>query len=261
MKFRKYGVSPITVVLVHGGPGAPGEMKPIAEELANEFGLLEPLQTENSVQRQIEELKKVIEKNASYPVYLIGWSWGAWLSYLLTAQFPKLIKKLILVSSGPFEASYADQIMKTRLERLSIQEKNRVKEIISLLQDEKANDEVFKEFGSLMDKADSFHPIPHEEKDDLDMSEFGSNIYERVWPEAAEMRKSGKLIEEGKKITCPVVAIQGDYDSHPSEGVNKPLSKVLKDFRFILLKNCGHHPWYEMDAKDNFYEIIRKELR
>jgi len=254
--FRIYGSPPFSVVVVHGGPGAPGEMKPVAEELSKNFGVIEPLQTANSVEGQIEELKKVIEENATIPVYLIGWSWGAWLSYLLAARYPNLVKKLILVSSGPFEASYAQKIMKTRLERLSEQEQIRVEEIIQLLQSGKADDVIFNEFGGLMDKADSYNPIPHKDDRDIEKSEAQSEIYEKVWAEADELRKNGKLLEYGKTITCPVVAIQGDYDPHPSEGVEKPLSKILKDFRFYPLEHCGHHPWFEKEAKSKFYEIL-----
>ena len=75
------------------------------------------------------------------------------------------------------------------------------------------------------------------------------------------MRKSGQLLEEGRKIICPVVAIHGDYDPHPATGVKEPLEKVIKDFRFILLKNCGHHPWYEKEARDNFYQILQQETQ
>jgi pimeloyl-ACP methyl ester carboxylesterase len=57
-----------------------------------------------------------------------------------------------------------------------------------------------------------------------------------------------------------VVAIHGDYDPHPFEGVQQPLSLVISDFRFILLKNCGHYPWIERDAKKRFYEILHEEL-
>jgi len=58
-----------------------------------------------------------------------------------------------------------------------------------------------------------------------------------------------------------VVAIHGDYDPHPPEGVKRPLAKVLRDFQFILLKNCGHLPWIEREAKGEFYEILKEELR
>jgi pimeloyl-ACP methyl ester carboxylesterase len=81
-----------------------------------------------------------------------------------------------------------------------------------------------------------------------------------VWKEAKELRYSGKLLELGKKIQCPVVAIHGDYDPHPIEGIKDPLTRVLKDFRFILLKNCGHLPWLEKKARDNFFDILLDEL-
>ena len=83
---RKYGKAPFSVVVVHGGPGAPGEMAPIARHLSKKQGVLEPLQASNSVDGQIFELKTIIEKNAQMPIVLIGWSWGAWLSFMLAAK-------------------------------------------------------------------------------------------------------------------------------------------------------------------------------
>jgi pimeloyl-ACP methyl ester carboxylesterase len=58
-----------------------------------------------------------------------------------------------------------------------------------------------------------------------------------------------------------VVAIHGDYDPHPAEGVQGPLSAILRRFRLILLKNCGHKPWIERQARDEFYRVLKEELR
>ena len=63
-----------------------------------------------------------------------------------------------------------------------------------------------------------------------------------------------------KRIQCPVVAIHGDHDPHPAEGVREPLHRVLKSFRFILLEDCGHKPWIEKRAKDKFFSILREVL-
>lgn len=49
------------------------------------------------------------------------------------------------------------------------------------------------------------------------------------------------------------VVIHGDYDPHPFEGVQGPLSPILKEFRFFLLKNCGHYPWLEREARERFF--------
>jgi pimeloyl-ACP methyl ester carboxylesterase len=57
-----------------------------------------------------------------------------------------------------------------------------------------------------------------------------------------------------------VVAIHGDYDPHPADGINIPLSNALPDFRFVLLEHCGHYPWIEWQAQVKFYEILVEEL-
>jgi len=57
---RKYGDAPYNVVVIHGGPGAPGEMLPVAEKLSSDYGILEPFQTKNSIEGQVNELKFIL---------------------------------------------------------------------------------------------------------------------------------------------------------------------------------------------------------
>ena len=255
---RTYGNSPYAVAVIHGGPGAPGEMAPVAKALSIDVGVLEPLQTQDSVDGQVKELTDVLEKNGELPLTLIGYSWGAWLGFILTARYPSLVRKLILVSSGPFEEQYATQIMETRLGRLSPEEREQVSRIMKLLQSGERNREVTKEFGSLMDKADSFSPVQQEIDDER--FEFQENIYQLIWTEASSLRKSGALLKFAESISCPVVAIHGEYDPHPAQGVAEPLSRTLHNFRFILLQRCGHTPWKEKEARDVFYATLRQEL-
>ncbi len=251
---RRYGKSPYEVVVVHGGPGAPGSVKPIAEFLSSFCGVLEPFQTKQNIKGQIEELKNVMANNANNAVTLIGWSWGAWLAYLVAARYPKLVKKLVLISSGPFEEEYAKRITETRISRLGFEDKMKAKQLLHNLKAKKNNDVEFGEYGTLMEKADSYDV----ETDHTHIKHiFQLNIYEHIWHEAAGLRKSGKLLREGNNIICPVIAIHGDYDPHPIEGVRVPLSKILKNFQFILLKNCGHTPWKERQAKAKFYTVLK----
>jgi pimeloyl-ACP methyl ester carboxylesterase len=246
------------VAVIHGGPGACGEMAPVARELAYRWGVLEPLQTAISLEGLIKELKTVLEKNGDIPATLIGFSWGAWLSFIFAAKYPSLVKKLILVGSCPYREKYATRILQTRLNRLSLKDRTEAKSIIEILDDPAVKDKntVFARFGALLSKADTYDPIVHKSE----LIDCSYDIYQSAWKDAAELRRSGGLLKLGKHIKCPVVAIHGDYDSHPAEGVRKPLSATLKNFRFILLKNCGHHPWIERTAKDRFYEILKEEL-
>ena len=258
---RKYGKTPYKIAVIHGGPGAGGEMAPVARELASGWGVLEPLQTSASLEGQIEELKTVLEKNGDLPITLVGFSWGAWLGFIFVANYPALVKKLILIGSGGYEEKYAARIRETRLNRLSEEERTEAKSIREVLNNPAAEDKntAFARFGALFSKADAYDPITCE-SDESEVIDCQVDIFQSVWKEAAELRRSGKLLELGKHIKCPVVAIHGDYDPHPAEGVQKPLSAILKSFQFILLKNCGHKPWIERQAKERFYEILKVEL-
>lgn len=255
---RKYGSEPFKVAVIHGGPGAPGEMAPVARELSSTWGVLEPLQTAATLEGQVRELKDVLERNGALPTTLIGHSWGAWLSFISAASYPSLVKKLILIGSGPFEEKYVASIEATRLSRLSEEERVETLSLIETLDDSTIKDKnkLMARFGELMSKADSYDPLPH----DSEGLEFQYDINKSVWEGAKELRSSGKLLELGNRIQCPVIAIHGDYDPHPSEGVKVPLSATLKDFRFILLEKCGHYPWFERSARDKFYDILKNEV-
>ena len=253
---RKYGDAPFKIAVIHGGPGAPGSMAPVARALSVNRGVLEPLQTANSLEGQVQELQTTLEEHSDLPVTLIGSSWGAMLSFIFSARYPKLVKKLILVGSGSFEEGYAANIMDTRLNRLSEDERNETLTLMERINSPGAEDALLARLGELCGKADDYNPIPH----DSEVLECQRDIHIRVWGDAQKLRASGDLLELGKQIQCPVIAIHGDYDSHPADGVQIPLTSVLSDFRFILLERCGHSPWIEKEAKDYFYEILEDEL-
>jgi pimeloyl-ACP methyl ester carboxylesterase len=253
---RKYGHKPFRVAVIHGGPGASGEMAPVARELCSNMGILEPLQTKGTVDGQVEELKSTLDNNGNHPLMLIGFSWGAWLSYIFAAHYPLLIKRLVLIGSAPFEEKYAVGIMETRLSRLGEEEKKEVVSLSVALNSNTFDDNAFGRFVKLMDKADFYDPLPH----DREVLAFNPDVYKCVWEQASELRATGELLKLGERVQCPVVAIHGDYDPHPAEGVKAPLSHVIKDFRFVLLKKCGHRPWLERNAKDRFYSILRSEI-
>ncbi|MCP4218359.1 MAG: alpha/beta hydrolase, partial [bacterium] len=145
-----------------------------------------------------------------------------------------------------------------RLSRLNEKERTEVQTLMKLFGAPSEGDEnkIMARLGQLMDRADSYDPLPDENWN----QEIRSDIYQGVWPIAAELRRSGKLLEMGNKIQCPVTAIHGDYDPHMYKGVEEPLSRILTDFHFYLLDRCGHSPWQERQAHKRFYEILKREI-
>jgi pimeloyl-ACP methyl ester carboxylesterase len=258
---RKYGRPPFNIAVIHGGPGAGGEMAPVAKEIAVGRGVLEPLQTADTLEGQVDELKRILEEHGDLPAVVIGYSWGAWLSYILAARYPALVKKLILVASGPFEEKYAAGILPERLRRLDRDERTEVESLMGILSKPGAAAEAatLTRFGALLSRADTYDPVDLE-GGERDQVECHARIFQNVWPEADRMRRSGELLALGRHIKCPVVAIHGDYDPHPAQGVAEPLSGVIGDFRMIRLEYCGHTPWKEKRARERFYAVLNQEL-
>jgi pimeloyl-ACP methyl ester carboxylesterase len=236
-------------------------MAPVARELARDRGIVEPLQTATSLEGQVEELRLTLESSTAPPVVLLGFSWGAWLSYIVAARYPTLIRKLLLVASGPFDERYVARLRETRLQRLREQDRAEWHAISTALRDPAAADKdaLLARLGALALLTDTYDPLVTETEAAETITPSGE-LFQRVWPAAAEWRRNGTLLALGTHIRCPVVALHGDYDPHPAAGVQQPLSALLRDFRFVLLKHCGHTPWRERQARSSFYQAIRREL-
>lgn len=253
--FRKHGEAPFDVAVLHGGPGASGAMEPVAKKLSSERGVLEPFQRAETIEEQVDELRDILIQQCKPPLKLVGHSWGAWLSYILAAIHSDMVEKIIMVGSPPFSEKYAADITETRLKRLNGAERSELEALLRRLENDPHD--MYKEslarVKKLTRKADSYEPLP---TDEPPRNEIDPEMYRRIWSEAVEVRRSSELVELGEYIESPVVAIHGNYDPHPAEGVKGPLSGVLKDFKFILLEECGHSPWIERKAKAKFYAIL-----
>lgn len=258
---RKYGLPPYKTAVVHGGPGAQGGMAEVARRLSSSAGILEPIQTECSVEGEINELHGIIMAAGEPPVILIGHSWGAWLSILTAARYPDAISRVILVASAPFEDQYAASIQKRRIERLSAEEQAEFNLIMRKLSlPGTAEDQgLSQRLHGLLLKCDCYE-IGEKASFYGNGIRVDSRVFNGVWSKAAELRSNGSLLKTAAQLRCPVLAIHGDHDPHPAEGVEIPLGRVIQDFRFILLERCGHYPWLEKYASEKFYEILRSEI-
>ena len=188
---RIWGSPPYTIAVIHGGPGAAGDMAAVAREISRSRGVIEPFQTERTVTGQVAELKKVLADRGDLPVILIGHSWGAILSFIVTAKNPGLVKKLILVSSGAFDDTSAAGITDTRLKRLSQKDRDVLKTLATKLNDPKNRDKnrIFAEFGKVIDTADAWDPLLHA----IERDEYRYDIYENFWKQAQECGLAGAL--------------------------------------------------------------------
>src|SRR5579859_1132908 len=259
MHTRAHGQRPYRVVVVHGGPGAAGDLFAIARRLATRRGVLEPMQTAASGGEQVSELTTQIERQTAPPVTLIGHSWGAWLAALVAADHPDLVRKLILVGSGAFEAKYVPMLRARRMERLTSAEQLEFQSLAQRLNQAEPPSGGLTRLGELAARTDVADPVEVETAPYVTPMD-GQSIYASVWPEAAAMRRDGQLLHAVCRVACPVVAIHGDYDPTPVEGVREPLERCGIQFRMVVLARCGHEPWRERHAAEAFYALLEDEL-
>jgi hypothetical protein len=73
------------------------------------------------------------------------------------------------------------------------------------------------------------------------------------------MQKIGRLFNKVDSVE-PIDINSRDLDPHPAEGVRGPLAGILTDFRFVLLDRCGHTPWRERNAREEFFLALHAEL-
>src|SRR5258708_320675 len=117
IQVRRYGSSGPTLVVLHGGPGAPGSAAGLAQALGEHFQVLEPLQRRSgrvalTVAQHVEDLWAI----APPPVAVVGWSWGAMLGLSFAARYPERVSALVLVGCGTYDSA-TRAIFKQSLDR------------------------------------------------------------------------------------------------------------------------------------------------
>lgn len=260
---RTHGNAPYRAAVIHGGPGAPGSAAGLARGLADHLGVLEPFQSARSIAAAVAELDGQLAGFGDGPFVLIGHSWGAWLAGLYAAGHSDRVKQLILVGGGPLETKYVPEIERRRLSRFSGPEARRYREILAALASDRADggqkDRLIAELGELCEKSDGVQPLP-EAAGATVQPPFDGDMYAKLFSEAAELRRNGKLLDAFAAVSCPVCVIHGEADPHPAAGVVEPLRARGVAFSSFTLPRCGHTPWREAAARDAFFAILRREI-
>ena len=163
---------------------------------------------------------------------------------------------MILVSCPPFIECSAARLRTRRLARLNDAETAEYIAAAAALGRPATpdSDRLLERLGRLAAKADAYAPI--DEVDETGDVRVSGEIYHAVWNEASEMRRSGELLRRAGMVRCPVLAIHGEADSSPAAGVAEPLSGAIEEFRVIVLERCGHTPWLERYAQEEFYRAL-----
>lgn len=256
---RAYGTAGPTVVVLHGGPGAPGEMAPVARELANSFRVLEPLQRGSggeplTVAIHVQDLREVIlEHCGAERPSLVGYSWGAMLALAYAAEHPTSADPIVLAGCGTFDPVSRSRMQKIINERMTPELRDSLRRLESEISDP---DQRFRAVGKLIDSVYSVDPIPREESEEA----ADARGFEETWNDMLRLQREGIYPAKFAAIRSPVLMLHGSFDPHPGKMIRDSLLPYLPQLEYVELPHCGHTPWRERVARDEFFAMLRSWL-
>jgi pimeloyl-ACP methyl ester carboxylesterase len=261
MDVREHGQHGPTVIAVHGGPGAAGNMKPIGQALADAFFVLEPFQrtgTESdhplTVAQHVEDLHELIARRcAGSAPALVGHSWGAMLILAFAAAHPEHAGPLVLVGCGTFDTASRHTYKRILAERLGADIDRRIN---ALADDHPDPGERLAAAGRLIDPACNLDPVDDGPR--YDQCDMQTN--RDTWRDMLRCQDRGIYPAAFARIDSPVLMLHGDYDPHPGPMIRDHLKPYLPDLEYVELPHCGHDPWRERHAHQAFFTALRRWL-
>lgn len=261
MDARVYGNMPYKVAVVHTGPGQAGSAAGLARGLAKRYGVIELLQSKDSLEAQIEEIREQLLKYTNDGVVLIGHGYGGWLAALFAAKYTRMVKKLVVIGAFPLDMRYFYEIDENRSLCYSDEQMSEYIRVMKHLytKKQKEKQETFINYINLCKFSDDYQPCITE-NDTKDIVSIDANLHQLVYTQALQKIKDGDILNSFRHLKCPITIIHGQYDPHPVAGVLEPLLKNHIKHRFIMIDNSGHTPWRERLGYEDFYHAIFFEI-
>jgi pimeloyl-ACP methyl ester carboxylesterase len=224
----EHGTMGPCVIVVHGGPGAPGDATPLAAELGLSFRVLEPWQRGSgdeplTVARHVEDLHEVVLGCGAERPAIVGHSWGAMLALAYAAAHPCSAGPLVLVGCGTYDLASRAVLGKRRRERGT--------------------------GDYALDEAVCRPEV-----------EFDFRAHQETWDDELRLQAEGVHPGSFSAIRSDVLMVHGDVDPHPGLMVRDSLRPYVPQLEYRELARCGHYPWLERHARETFFRVVREWL-
>jgi pimeloyl-ACP methyl ester carboxylesterase len=243
------------VIVVHGGPGACGSMAPVARGIADLFGVIEPFQSSTgmTVADHVSDLHEIVQVSSKrIPPALVGHSWGAMLALSYAAAHPEMVGPIVLICSGTFDLAARERFSANIAQLMDLDTRAKFERVQALL-DANAR---FRALGKLTLELYS-HDLATSDQE-LEESEAGSN--HETWQDMVRLQNEGVYPGTFAVIRSPVLMLHGAVDPHPGEMIRASLEPYIPQLEYREFERCGHYPWLERAARNEFFSVLRKWL-
>jgi pimeloyl-ACP methyl ester carboxylesterase len=273
IEVRTHATGGPLVVALHGGPGAVGSMRQLAEDLSDEFAVLEPLQRQNAnvpltVETHVADLAQIVPA----PAAIIGHSWGAMLALSFASTCPSLVHKIALIGCGTYDAASRATYTRVLRERLGPDGRRDYDDLnrqSSTARDAAELDRLRRARAVLSMRAQAVDPIDFGDGDEAGPDPLGgwddwrgdALGAEQTWADVLRLQAEEVEPQRFSAITVPVLMLHGHQDPHPGRATAETLRAHIRQLDYVEFQDCGHTPWAERKARDRFLEELRSFLR
>jgi pimeloyl-ACP methyl ester carboxylesterase len=266
LRVREYGSAGPMVIAIHGGPAAAGSAAPIARGLSERFHVLEPWQRGTdafsgplTLDVHIRDLRNVIVSRCpEMRPALVGESWGAMLALAFAAAHPDLAGPIVLVGCGTWNAHDRARLGEA-LERRIDQDQS-LRAAIERLPEQYPGDSKQQMLARYELTRHLYDFCPLSDEPDPDAPGLDESAHKQTWDDMLRLQALGRYPAAFAAIVSPVLMIHGQHDPHPGPETRDTLREYIPGLEYVELPRCGHSPWHERFARDEFFARVRDWL-
>ena len=82
-----------------------------------------------------------------------------------------------------------------------------------------------------------------------------------TWDDMLRLQAAGIYPAAFAAIEAPVLMLHGDFDPHPGRLIEASLRPHVPQLEYVEWPRCGHYPWIERHARDEFFAVLTGWLR
>jgi pimeloyl-ACP methyl ester carboxylesterase len=235
-------------------------MAPVARALADQFRVLEPLQRGSggeplTVAQHIVDLNTtIISRCGGARAALIGSSWGAMLALAFAAAHPDRAGPLVLVGCGTFDPQARTRLEENLGARIDAALQRRIDRLATDITDP---DERLRKMGDLLLPAYSHDPVTGS----LAGVYCDARAHRETWGDMLHLQAEGTYPAAFSAISSPVLMLHGAVDPHPGTMIRDSLTPSIPHLEYHEWQRCGHYPWLERHAMEEFFELLKAWLK
>jgi pimeloyl-ACP methyl ester carboxylesterase len=91
---------------------------------------------------------------------------------------------------------------------------------------------------------------------DQEIEPCDARAHQETWQDMVRLQEKGVYPAAFAAIGTPVLMLHGAADPHPGRMIRASLEPHLLQLEYREWERCGHYPWLERAARDEFFAVL-----